>query len=317
MVNFTTSRPFCPDLLWDSGLSWHSDTPHFTECFKNTVICIPYGIFWISAIPWVFSKVLRRPKRPSISALMALKVACILFLLCLFAYDCYQRLQKDLYWSDVLAVSATGLTFHATLALVIFEKYHNTITSLPLSLFWPLAFMAFLPFGWDHYTMNTSPILLAVPITLLVLVMLTCIADSGLHKGHKGPPVSLASYYSALFFTWLDATVIKGFRKPLTQQDLPEAPEYLDVSENTSAFLEAWESQVKANHVDFKAKGHKKVVVKLWRPLIKTFGLRFFAGNLLNLMHTLFDFAGPMVSRIHHNICMIHYLNTFGHCSSI
>jgi len=35
-------KPFCPDPLWDSNLTWYTDNPKFTVCFEQGPISLNF-----------------------------------------------------------------------------------------------------------------------------------------------------------------------------------------------------------------------------------------------------------------------------------
>ena len=66
--------PFCGDPLWDTNLTWNTDSPELTECFQETVLVyapaavillfLPLQLLYIKrsrdrGIPWTFLNVAR------------------------------------------------------------------------------------------------------------------------------------------------------------------------------------------------------------------------------------------------------------------
>ena len=44
------ATPFCGSPLWDSNLTWFTETPHFTPCFHSTVLVYaPCLVLWLLA----------------------------------------------------------------------------------------------------------------------------------------------------------------------------------------------------------------------------------------------------------------------------
>ena len=44
------TTPFCGSPLWDSNLTWFTETPHFTPCFHSTVLVYaPCLVLWLLA----------------------------------------------------------------------------------------------------------------------------------------------------------------------------------------------------------------------------------------------------------------------------
>jgi hypothetical protein len=44
---------FCKDQFWNSSVTWDTDNPNFTSCFRNTLLTVlPCGILWLAAPFW-------------------------------------------------------------------------------------------------------------------------------------------------------------------------------------------------------------------------------------------------------------------------
>jgi hypothetical protein len=44
---------FCADPFWNASLTWDTDNPNLTACFRNTVLAaLPCATLWLSAPFW-------------------------------------------------------------------------------------------------------------------------------------------------------------------------------------------------------------------------------------------------------------------------
>ena len=47
-------KPFCPDPLWDTNLTWYTDNPDFTVCFQQTVLVFVPSFALLLLTPFQF-----------------------------------------------------------------------------------------------------------------------------------------------------------------------------------------------------------------------------------------------------------------------
>ena len=140
----TFQSDFCIDDFWDSNLTWNTQTPRFTECFKNTAILFPSIVFVVTSIPWIIWIVTVPPKlilksKPPVSWIYVWKMCLTSFLVVLSVLQIYLEVDKSivLTWSSIFNFSLKLMTLLSTLALNMFERRKRVATSLALSIFWP------------------------------------------------------------------------------------------------------------------------------------------------------------------------------------
>ena len=90
--------------------------------------------------------------------------------------------------------------------------------------------------------------------------------------------------------------VYQGYKKPLTQNDLPPAPDHLNVNDNIHTFMKHWDDHVKKNQVNFSDKNVSRPVVKLWKPVFLSFGSRLMLAFFIALFYYGFGYSSPLVS---------------------
>ena len=93
----------------------------------------------------------------------------------------------------------------------------------------------------------------------------------------------------------MNPLIWKGFKVPLTQNDLFNLPMKVNVNGNVDKFQNKWTNYLASNGISFSGKKSRKRA-KIWIPLIHTVGWRFLLANFLALIHYSVPFLGPQVS---------------------
>ena len=70
----TPNMKFCRSSFWNMTLTWHTNHPHFTQCFEDTVLTgIPCLILWLGFpfwLGWICKQNQRPPQRAKIYTLI-------------------------------------------------------------------------------------------------------------------------------------------------------------------------------------------------------------------------------------------------------
>ena len=303
---------FCSDDFWDLNLTWYTEKPRFSQCFKNTVIAVPCGVFVLSCLPWIFwivsvKKGLKIKPNPPISWIYLTKMVLNSFLIIFTGMKIYMEIDQSslLTMSKCFNLVLTFFILFAALGLTVFEKSHRIISSLVMTIFWPLYLLAMIP-ELLHviYYFNQIELLEVVSIfssfgITIALIVVNCFSDiTGieLENCQKVPPKDLSSFVSGLVFGWFEPIVVNGYRNILKQKDLPAAPDYLDVSENVENFIQHWNNHIEKYQVDFSNK--KKILrrkLDILVPLVKSFGWRFLTANMCAFIGFSWQYSNPMV----------------------
>ena len=190
--------------------------------------------------------------------------------------------------------------------MLIAEKSYFMRSSIPLSIFWPLMTVATLPNfkveiealidNFDFSRLVLTSTLLPSCILLSLANLWPDIGDLDT-KDKKYAPNNTNSFLSSVFLSWLTPLIWKGYKSPLTQEDLYSIPRKIDIDDNVRMFLNEWNKHLSRSGIAFDRGTVKKSVkrAKLWLPLVKTLGLRFLLANLLALVHYSITFLGPQV----------------------
>ena len=51
-IQAETNTSFCNGLFWDSNLTWYTNEPDLTECFRDTILVgVPCAFLWCIGLP--------------------------------------------------------------------------------------------------------------------------------------------------------------------------------------------------------------------------------------------------------------------------
>ena len=231
---------FCSDNFWDLNLTWYTEKPRFSHCFKNTIVVVPCGVFILTCLPWIFwivsvTKRHERKSNPPISWIYLTKMVLSSFLIIFTGMKIYVEIDQSLLltMSDILNFVLTFLILFAALWLTIFEKVHRVTSSLVMTICWPIYLLAMIP-ELLHvlYYFNQLELLEVVSILssfgiTVSLILVNCFSDvTGieLENCQNVPPKDLSSFVSGLVFAWFEPIVVNGYRNILEQKNLPSAP---------------------------------------------------------------------------------------------
>ena len=65
-VESEKNTSFCNGPFWDANLTWNTDDPDLTECFRDTILVgIPCALFWCVGLPtWLWRITKYEPNTP-------------------------------------------------------------------------------------------------------------------------------------------------------------------------------------------------------------------------------------------------------------
>ena len=328
---------FCQDQFWNFTLIWESENPNFSDCFRNTILPgIPTG-FLLITIPfwyaWIRSykpklqvktcKLVSTSWKNRMTFLFFTKVALNLMLIIQLIFELFWRLnhQEIISGSGIFYSLCLILSTSLALTTLFLEKKCLIRSSPPLSIYWPLVLICYLPnlkqeiellqdeFEWMRL-IGTSTFF-TFSLSMVILNLWADKSDLEPIKENIAPN-NTNSFFSSVFLTWMDGMIWKGFRKPLIQDDLFHMPEKVDVNENVKCFEKEWKDYLERNNIKFN---HKNINAQkkafFWIPLMRSFGMRFLLGNVLAFFHYSIVFTGPFVSlrifKVRFSIiCMFH-----------
>nr|CAD7588458.1 unnamed protein product [Timema genevievae] len=269
----------------DANLTWYTETPDITPCFQKTVLVwLPCAVLWAACPLETFyilgSKTRDIPWNFHNVSQMILTSTLILLSLVDFGAAIYR-------YTNGYEVYSVAYYSPAVKVVTLEAEYSPTITYLV------------------YYV-----------ISVLVFI-LTCFVDKppnfSQHPKVEKPCLEKSvSFPSRMFFTWLDPLVWKGYRSPLTHDQLwnlnPEDTSRVVVPK----FDRRWDKAVReasnissdgkvsysksSIKIDFAGDQKTKTpYVSLLMPLIKAFGDTFLMGSFLKMAVDALTFANPQI----------------------
>ncbi|KAB0390270.1 hypothetical protein E2I00_014382, partial [Balaenoptera physalus] len=201
-------------------------------CFEQTVLVwIPLGFLWLLA-PWQLLYVYRsRTKKSSITKLYLAKQVLVGFLLILAAIDLALALTEDTGQATVPAIRYTNPSLYLGTWILVLLIQHSRRWCIQkdswfLSLFWILSILCgtfqfqtlirTLLRGSNSNLAYSCVFFVCYAFQILVLI-LSAFSEKNDSSKH---PSTTASFLSSITFSWYDSVVLKGFKKPLTLEDV-------------------------------------------------------------------------------------------------
>ncbi|KAM6182924.1 ATP-binding cassette sub-family C member 2 [Erethizon dorsatum] len=238
---------FCNSTFWNSSFL---DTPEadLPLCFEQTILVwIPLCFLWLLA-PWQLLHVYRsRTKKSSITKFYLAKQVLVGFLLILAAIELALALTEDSGQGTTPPVKYTNpILYLSTWLLVLLIQYSRQWciqkNSWFLSIFWILSiccgtfqFQTLIRALLQDSSSNLAYsclFFISYGLQILILILSAFSEKSDLSNN----PSSTASFLSSLTFSWYDSTVLKGYKQPLTLEDVWDVDEELKTKSVVSKF---------------------------------------------------------------------------------
>ncbi|XP_038183156.1 ATP-binding cassette sub-family C member 2 [Arvicola amphibius] len=231
---------FCNSTFWNGSLLNRPDAD-LTLCFEQTVfVWIPLGFLWLLA-PWqLFSACRSRTKKSSITKFYLAKQVFVVFLLILAAIDLGLALTEDTGQAAIPPVRYTNPILYICTWLLVLVIQHSRQGCIQknswfLSIFWILSivcstfqFQTLIRALLQDSTSNMAySYLFFVSYGFQIIILILSTFSDSSNTSHN--PSSTASFLSSITFSWYDSTVLKGYKHPLTLEDV------LDVDEGFKA----------------------------------------------------------------------------------
>ncbi|MCJ8739010.1 hypothetical protein PDJAM_G00042380 [Pangasius djambal] len=324
------------DPLWDWNVTWYTLNPDLTQCFQHTVLVwFPCFYLWVCSPFYLLYLRCFHHGRISFSRLCCAKtilgVCLVLFSILELLYLLFER-RTEIEHHTVFLLSPIirSLTMVLAVCIIHLERTMGCRSSLCLFLYWTLTVIcSIVPLRANIQTtvgedFSQGALRLVVFFSCFSLelaqLILSCFADQRPHAlkpGHvTNPcPVEDASFLSKTLFWWFSGLVVRGYRSPLTAEDLWPLREE-DTSEKIISDLEReWNTQcaelqqersvtasrtlscriTEQTQLLQKLRQEQSAGFLLLRTLAKTFGPYFLSGTLCLLIHDAFMFSIPQL----------------------
>ena len=155
---------FCSDEFWNSNLTWYTENPNLTVCFRNTLLTwLPCAVLWLSAPIWFHHLKNHSPKLiPKVKEKVSSVTDRLTFLFCSKVFLTLALLinvlgeitfrvgeakdrDDEVSQSDILYSACLALTFCLSLLMSCLEKKFFFRSSPPLTVFWTLLLICSVP----------------------------------------------------------------------------------------------------------------------------------------------------------------------------
>jgi hypothetical protein len=314
----SNSNSFCNGPFFNETLSWNTDNPNLTQCFRDTVLVgVPSALLWTLGPIWAAATKYRKSRENSglggrflgkFTALFSIKATfiCLLFMNTVVELvDRLDALHGRLHPSDWFQPVCLGSTLALSFTLLLLEKHWRAHASAPQFIFYFFLMLGALPtVKWQIELLMEPPgnkdwqLLLSTATyapTVAIMFLLNCFADLEDQPGEMDPLENSCSCMSGLFFAWMGGLIRKGFKNPLTFDNLPRLPEYMRVTRNVEDFIK----RMNAHFSDGRG-GTRKA--GLWPVLIREYGGWFLYTFFIALVHFSLTFVSPQILKllIHH-----------------
>ncbi|XP_047481887.1 multidrug resistance-associated protein 1-like isoform X2 [Penaeus chinensis] len=317
----------CREPFWNGTKSWASEEPELGICAERTLLVwAPCLLLWACAPPYLVH-LLRRPLDPiPWTRLSYFKMAATGVLQATAATElgwALARGAREVPPADFIAPVVLLITHVIHMCLVLVGRRKGEQNSGVIWLFWLFFLFCGLP---QLYTSIAAairkadappPVLVATFLVqflfCVALFFANCFSDAAsavkrLSQTENPSPLLQASFVNRLFFFWSGSIVWRGWRRPLTSEDLWDL-----IPENTTSTLGAqWEAATRIKSTPIKEKdkhgeikftslptseSQAPVLLSLWRMFAKPFillgaiyllaeGSRFVTPQILSLVIT-------------------------------
>ena len=151
--------------------------------------------------------------------------------------------------------------------MLIGEKICTIRSSANLSLFWPLLLVSLAPnikVQIESLRENFEVTNLILIITLVSACLMMSLLQFWPDTGNLEPkyndlaPNNTNSFFSSVFLSWMNPLIWKGYKVPLTQNDLFELPRKINVNENVEKFQNSWNAYLASNQISFSRTDNRK-----------------------------------------------------------
>ncbi|KAI1299647.1 ATP-binding cassette sub-family C member 3 [Halotydeus destructor] len=296
---------FCGSELWDLNITWYTNNPDFTPCFHKTVLIWVPCAFLFLVSPYEIHKIRTAAvieQRVPWTLLSLMKILVAFSLAVLSSIDLVNALVNwsERYLVDIYTPSIELVTYSYVSIITTLHSKNSNRASGTLFLFWMLLSIFSLTTYWSVLSelidvksppeWPLDPVYYTIKITAVPLIyaawLLACFTDSlplfdsAEKEVHNRSPECTASFLSQITFAWFDGLVRKGYKNPLTMDDVYDLAQENKSEEISERFREQWSYPANA---------------KISRPLLKTFYLPLLCNGLIQLLAAALRFVSPTV----------------------
>ncbi|XP_046682900.1 multidrug resistance-associated protein 1-like isoform X2 [Homalodisca vitripennis] len=326
-MDFTNESRFCKSHFWDPAQSWNTPDPDISPCFEQTALVWgPCLLLWILApfeavvilnskcrdLPWGFTNTTKM-----LLNLMLIGISAVNFVMSVVQYLESEEVFPVALWTPAVQT----ITFVLAAVILAWDRVRGVHTSGGLFVFWLMLSVAgVFQFRTELRQAGNKEeprykfilYMVSYPIVLLMMI-LNVFADppqrvTDRPKTEKPSPAENASFVSLCFFSWFEPLIWRGFKKPLTLEDLWNL-RYHDTSAYVvTRFEKRWNKLLKRS-IRFSARDKKtelngllkdqdytpKKPVSIIGTLFKTYWITFVNAGLLKFISDAFGLLNPLL----------------------
>lgn len=288
---------YCGSIFWNASYLDRED-PDLPVCVEQTVLVwIPLGFLWLCAPRHLVSLCRRtKAKTKHFSKLYLCKqfVACLLFLTAIASLavtlgeDFGPNSDKSTPEKNAGVYYANPVLFAVTWILVLLcqegvRQRQGAVDSATLFLFWLLLvlcdifpFQTLLREALKLGTIKDLPRFCLFNITFgleLIAFILSIVADIPAEAEEivKRNPEAGAAFLSRITFNWFNSMVVKGYKRPLVQEDMWELSEKDSTAYLNEHFQHFMKSELGAARVRYQQKLKKKPATNKYKAQEENF----------------------------------------------
>ncbi|XP_023349637.1 canalicular multispecific organic anion transporter 2 isoform X2 [Eurytemora carolleeae] len=303
--------PFCRSKVWDSDITWNTEYPDFTSCFKFTLlIYIPAGILFIGfpfeinkcltsrhrLIPWGFLNI-------SKIILVSIQIVLAVFELGLILGPGIKQTQLEV--SMIVAPVLKIICYSGVIALILLARVKGQVSSGVLFLFWSSLIFTSIPGFRDAIQtmleterVENSVVMLSLTVIFQYIITVSLFISS--FWADQRPkyidldddidnitPEVFASFPSKLVFYWFETLVRIGWKRVI----LPEDIWGLKMEDRSKTIVSRWEKFWKPYDQTLTQSKYPSVLV----VLVKCYGWDYIPGTLCYLIYCIALFIPPQI----------------------
>ncbi|XP_043841698.1 ATP-binding cassette sub-family C member 2 [Dromiciops gliroides] len=264
---------FCNSTFWNDSFLDRPDAD-FPLCFEQTVLVwIPLGFLWLLT-PWHFFHIYKsRTKKSSLTKLYLTKQVLVVLLLITSVIELALILVESSGQTTLPAVQYTNpclyiVTWILVLVTHHFRRWCVKKDSWILCIFWVFSMVCgvfqfqtlirILLKGNNSNLAGFCLYFISYGIQVLMLIISSISETTPETKASSNNPSATASFLSSLTFSWFDSIIWKGYKHPLTLEDVWDLNEEQKTHEISKIFTKHMETEMKKAKQALKKRCQKR-----------------------------------------------------------
>ncbi|XP_072483308.1 ATP-binding cassette sub-family C member 2 [Notamacropus eugenii] len=251
---------YCNSTFWDASFLDRPDAD-LPLCFEQTVLVwIPLIFLWLLA-PWhLFNTYKSRTKNSSLTTIYLTKQVLVVLLLITSVIELVFTIVEGWGQKPGPPVQYTNPCLHIVTWLLVLVIHHCRTWCMKkdswlLFLFWILSLVCgvfqlqtlirILLKGSNSNIAGFCLYFISYGIQVLIVIISSISERTPETKAASNNPSATASFLSSITFSWFDSIIVKGYKQPLTLEDVWDMNEDEKTQETSKTFTKYMEVEVK------------------------------------------------------------------------